>query len=128
MLTLTNDEDIIKLIHAIYLREKLIDHCIVHSSGGSHGPSRLTDSIDFVKDYYVETTVRTHLKQAMQSINEYKFKYISSSYDDDIRDVPKRTTSLPIKIESVTVESEIDQSMAPVQIPSKSIESPSMLY
>ena len=50
---ITNNKDIIELIHTINLWQKLVDHRIIDTSITSHWTSSFADGIDLVKDYDV---------------------------------------------------------------------------
>lgn len=62
-MTLTDNQDVVKLFHAIYLREELVDHCVVYSCAAGARSSLLTDGIQLIKDNDMEATVGPQLKE-----------------------------------------------------------------
>ena len=53
-----DDQDIVELVHAVYLGKELVDHSVVHAAAvaGLRAPS-LADGVDLVKDDDVEAGV-----------------------------------------------------------------------
>lgn len=61
--TLTDHQDVVKLFHAVNLREELVDHRVMHSRAAGARSSLLTDGIQLIKDNYMEATVGPQLKE-----------------------------------------------------------------
>lgn len=62
-MVLTDNQDVIKLFHAINLREELVDHRVVHAGAAGARSSLLTDGIQLVKDNDMEAAVGPELKE-----------------------------------------------------------------
>lgn len=60
---LTDNQDVIKLFHAVYLREELVDHRVVHSRAAGARSSLLTDGVQLIKDNDMEAAVGPQLKE-----------------------------------------------------------------
>lgn len=58
---LTYNQDVIKLLHTIYLRQQLVDHSVMDAGAACHAASLLTYGIYFIKDDNVQPTVGTEL-------------------------------------------------------------------
>ena len=58
---LTDHEDVVELVDAVDLGEKLIDDGVVDGSTSGHRAARLADGVDFVEDDDVQPTVDAQL-------------------------------------------------------------------
>lgn len=63
LVVLTNNQDVIKLFHAINLGEELVDHRVVHAGAAGARSSLLTDGIQLIKDNDMEAAVGPELKE-----------------------------------------------------------------
>lgn len=54
-------EDVVELLHAVDLREQLVDHGVVDARVPGHGASGLADGIDLVEYDYVQAAVGSSL-------------------------------------------------------------------
>lgn len=59
---LTNDQDVVKLLHAVNLGQKLVDNSVVHACATGARSSLLADGVQLVKDNDVKATVSAQLK------------------------------------------------------------------
>lgn len=62
-MVLTDNQDVIKLFHAINLGEELVDHRVVHACAAGARSSLLTDGIQLIKDNDMEAAVGPELKE-----------------------------------------------------------------
>lgn len=62
LMLLTNDQDVVKLLHAVNLGQKLVDNSVVHACAAGARSSLLADGVQLVKDNDVKATVSAQLK------------------------------------------------------------------
>lgn len=58
---LTDDQDVVELLHTVDLREQLIDHRVMHARAAGARASLLADGVQLVKDDDVEAAVCSQL-------------------------------------------------------------------
>lgn len=59
---LTDDQDVVKLLHTVNLRQQLVDHGVVHARAAGARASLLADGIQLIKDDDMEATVGSQLE------------------------------------------------------------------
>lgn len=64
---LTDDQDVIQLFNAIDFREQLVNNGVVNSGISCYRAALFANGVNFVENYYVQSTVWTCLQN--QSIN-----------------------------------------------------------
>lgn len=62
LMVLTDDQDVVQLLHAVNLRQELVDHSVVHARAAGARASLLADGIQLIKDDDMETTVGSELE------------------------------------------------------------------
>lgn len=62
VMILTNDQDVVKLLHTINLRQELVDHGVVHARAAGACASLLADGIQLIKDNDMKATVGSQLE------------------------------------------------------------------
>lgn len=60
---LTDDQDVVELLHAVNLRKQLVDHGVVHACAAGARASLLADGIQLIKDDDMQATVCSQLGQ-----------------------------------------------------------------
>lgn len=65
---ITDDEDIVELLHSVDLRQQLVNHSVVHTCAAGACTTLLTDGVQFIKDDDVQTAVSTQLHRNTHSI------------------------------------------------------------
>lgn len=60
---LTDDQDVIKLLHAVNLRQELVDNGVVHTCAAGACASLLADGIQLIEDNDMETAVGSQLEK-----------------------------------------------------------------
>lgn len=58
---LTDDQDVVELLHAVDLWQQLVDHRVVHARAAGARASLLADGVQLVKDDDVEAAVCSQL-------------------------------------------------------------------
>lgn len=61
-IVLTNNQDVVKLLHAIDFRQQLVDHRVVYTRAAGARASLLADSIQLIEDDDVQAAVGAKLK------------------------------------------------------------------
>lgn len=59
---LTDDQDVVKLLHAVNLRQELVDHGVVHARAAGARASLFADGIQLIKDDDMESAVGSQLE------------------------------------------------------------------
>lgn len=59
----TYDENVVELLYSIDLRQELVDHSVMHTCTAGTCTTLLTNSIQFIKDNDVQTTVSPQLQR-----------------------------------------------------------------
>lgn len=62
LILLTNDQDVVKLLHAVNLGQKLVDNSVVHACAAGTCSSLLADGVQLIKDDDVKAAVSAQLK------------------------------------------------------------------
>lgn len=57
----TYDQDVVELLHAVYLGQQLVDHGVVDSRAASHAATLFTDCINLIKYDDVNAAVSAEL-------------------------------------------------------------------
>lgn len=60
---LTDDQDIVELLHAVNLRKQLVDHGVVHARAAGARASLLADGVQLIKDDDMQAAVCSQLGQ-----------------------------------------------------------------
>lgn len=63
LMLLTDDQDVVKLLHTVNLRQELVDHSVVHARAAGARASLLADGIQLIKDDDMEATVGSQLEK-----------------------------------------------------------------
>lgn len=63
VMILTDDQDVVKLLNTVNLRQELVDHSVVHACAAAAGASLLADGIKLIKDDDMEAAVGSQLEQ-----------------------------------------------------------------
>lgn len=58
----TYDQDVVELLHSVYLGKQLVDHCVVDAGAARHAAALLADGVDLVEDDDVEAAVGSELR------------------------------------------------------------------
>ena len=59
----TYDQDVVELLHPVYLGQQLVDHSVVHAGAARHAATLLTDGVDLIEDDDVQPTVGPQLER-----------------------------------------------------------------
>lgn len=59
---LTDDQDVVELLHTVNLRQKLVDHSVVHARAAGTCASLFADGIQLIKDDDMEAAVGSQLE------------------------------------------------------------------
>lgn len=62
-MTLTNDQDVVELLHSVDLGQELVDYGVVDARAAGHTAALLADGVDLVEDDDVQTAVGTQLQE-----------------------------------------------------------------
>lgn len=62
LMLLTNDQDVVKLLHTVDLRQELVDHGVMYACAAGTCTSLLADGIQLIKDNDMEAAVGSQLK------------------------------------------------------------------
>lgn len=76
LMILIDDQDVIKLLHAINLRQELVDHSVVHARAAGTRASLLADGIQLIEDDDMEAAVGSQLGQV--DFKNYQFNFVFS--------------------------------------------------
>lgn len=60
---LTDDQDVVKLLHAVNLRKQLVDHGVVNACAAGACASLLADGVQLIKDDDMQAAVCSQLGQ-----------------------------------------------------------------
>lgn len=63
VMILTDDQDVVKLLNTVNLRQELVDHSVVHTRAAAACASLLADGIKLIKDDDMEAAVGSQLEQ-----------------------------------------------------------------
>ena len=59
----TYDQDVVELLHAVYLGQQLVDDGVMDARAARHAATLLADGVDLVKDNDVQAAVGAQLCQ-----------------------------------------------------------------
>lgn len=74
---LTNDQDVVELLHAVNLRQELVDHSVVHARAAGARASLLADGVQLIKDDDMEAAVGSQLGQVSVTNDQLKFVFFT---------------------------------------------------
>lgn len=74
MYVCTYDQDIVELLHAVYLGQQLVDYSVMDACAACHAATLLTDCVNLIKYDDVKAAVGTELlgKERRRKINDRK--------------------------------------------------------
>lgn len=76
VMLLTDDQDVVQLLHAVDLRQKLVDHSVVHARAAGARASLLADGIQLVEDDDMEPAVGSQLGTDRWSLTIDQFSLV----------------------------------------------------
>lgn len=70
----TYDQDVVELLHSVYLGQQLVDHGVVDSCATCHAATLFTDCVNLIKYDDVKAAVRTELfsREMSRNMNDRK--------------------------------------------------------
>ena len=76
---LTDDQDVVQLLHAVNLRQKLVDHRVMHACAAGARASLLADGVQLVEDDDMEPAVGSQLGTDRWSLKTDQFGLVIST-------------------------------------------------
>lgn len=88
VMLLTDDQDVVQLLHAVNLRQKLVDHGVVHACAAGARASLLADGVQLVEDDDMEPAVGSQLGTGQVEFNNRSVRFGYSSEHVETRAHP----------------------------------------